>query len=146
MRAINLSRDADVQSLVNTRTGSVKDPYVAMVNQDTENHLHKIKYGSLTLDDLSTGFHVWKANSSAKTLTHSYILPLRKKWDLPGSYRYSLLPCLMNSLVLHIFPWPPAHMSGVTQTTLVLSGSCLKLTSGSGSINPMIADKYKLWK
>ena len=47
-----------------------------MVNQDTENHLHKIKYGSLTLDDLSTGFHVWKANPSAKTLTHSYILPV----------------------------------------------------------------------
>ena len=41
-----------------------------MVNQDTENHFYKIKYGSLTLEDLSMGFHVWKANPSAK---HSLI-------------------------------------------------------------------------
>ena len=103
-----------------------------------------------TLDDLSTGFHVWKANPSAKLSLIAisvdfltYEDEVRFTGELP-----IFAPSPLNEFTgtRHISMWPPVHMSGVTQTTLVLFGSCPKLTSGSGSINPMIAVKYKLWK
>ena len=58
-----------------------------MVNQDTENHFYKIKYGSLTLDDLRTGFHVWKSEPICETLTHSYISRLSYLWGWSEIYR-----------------------------------------------------------
>ena len=85
-----------------------------MVNQDTENHFYKIKYGSLTLEDLSMGFHVWKANPSAK---HSLIAISVDFLTYGDEVRFTgELPIFaaspLNEFIgtPHISRWQPVHM------------------------------------